>query len=74
MNNFLKLDPVSNFDSTDRPRLQSLMSGNSQPPDTNAVNQQENYQQMEARFGSMNFLLPEPQTAPQPEQGFQMQQ
>jgi hypothetical protein len=49
------------------------MSGNSQPPDVNALNQKETYQQMEAQFGSMNFLLPEPQTAPQPDQGFQMQ-
>jgi len=49
------------------------MSGNSHPHDVIALNQQESYQKMEARFGSMNFLLPEPQTAPQPEQGFQMQ-
>jgi len=51
------------------------MSGNSQLPNVNALNQQESYHQMDASFGSMNFLLPEQQTLtqPQPHQGFQMQ-
>ena len=72
------MDPTFNMDSNERPRLQSLMSGSSQPPaDVNTVNQQEYYQQLDARFGSMNFLLPEAQNMTQqpqqqPDQGFQI--